>query len=419
MSKSFSIFSKTNTGDEYNVIQVGELELSYVNLSEEGNVLELVSGYPILDEVGSAALPYRFSVENTGTLVTKYTVKIIQDIDTIKADECENKLMDSIYLRYKFDHQDIRTLNDARNEENEYIIYTGTLQPSESNIHEIRLWIDENSPNSVLGKHYHGKVIIEMIQETGSDATKRLVISLNQGAYVAYVGSNGCQNNGVDTTGTEEAESKNSCLGWNANQKEEDTEDYGYCFGEKYPYKTTGWRVAYIENGHAHLISAGSPECNIRSETKANIEYINLANEKAKKYCNPNFVDGDCSDNSDSWAINDDDFYKITRTMNNGVGKHLGTYTTANAEDSCMAKATKECGNGNDLLDTGGYHWFAATWSTSSTMGVYWTGYTHFVGHENYTHAFGLRPIIRLSSSVYITGGDGSMQNPYQLANNQ
>lgn len=174
ISGSFSMFSKTSSGNEYNVVQVGELKLSYVDLSEEGNVLNVVNGYPTSDEVGSAAVPYRFSVENTGTLKVDYTVKIIDDIDTINADGCLNKLMDTAYLRYKFDHQEPGILSDVKDtNENVYIVYTGHLQPFESTIHEIRIWVNENSPNSMLGKHYHAKVIIEIVQATGNDGTSR------------------------------------------------------------------------------------------------------------------------------------------------------------------------------------------------------------------------------------------------------
>ncbi len=164
-STSFAIFSKTHTGDEYNVVQVGNLELSYVDSKDEGNVLELASGYPVLDEVASSSLPYRFSVDNKGKHVTKYTVKIIQDMDTIKADGCENKLVDPSYLRYKFDNQEAKVFDPISNDEDGYVIYTGTLQPLESNIHEVRLWIDEQSSHDVVGKHYHGKVVIEMSSE--------------------------------------------------------------------------------------------------------------------------------------------------------------------------------------------------------------------------------------------------------------
>jgi len=236
-----------------------------------------------------------------------------------------------------------------------------------------------------------------------------------QGDYVAYVGNNGCQLNGTAVTGYGEAESSNSCLGYNAN----DTEDtngntYGYCQYAKFYVK--GWRIAYTEDNRAYLISAGSPECNARTSDTESATYISEANEKAKKYCNRNYVDGDCSDNSDSWAIGDTDFNKITAQMTNTTGGYL--YTSISGATKCGSVHSKEvCGYNNDLIDNGGFYWFAATHDVYSTYGVCW--YERYVADmgisSNTTVAFGLRPIIRLSSSVYVTGGSGTMNDPYTI----
>lgn len=169
-SVSFALFSKTKDGDEYNVVKVGKLELSYVDLSEEGNTLQLVSNYPISDNEGRQGVAYRFSVENTGTLVANYSVKIVNDDSVIESDGCGNNLIDASYLRYAFDNDDVNSLNNKLSDTGLYYgIYSGTLQPYESDIHEIRIWLDESSPNSVLGKHYHGKVVIDIVQGANSN----------------------------------------------------------------------------------------------------------------------------------------------------------------------------------------------------------------------------------------------------------
>lgn len=174
LTGSLAIFTKTSEGNEYNVVQVGELELSYVDLNEEGNVLQLADSYPISDTTGEKAIPYRFSVENTGTIIAKYTIKIIDDTDTINADGCGDNLIDDTYLRYKFDNQTSQNLKDKKDIINGgYVIHSGTLEANESNIHEIRIWINDNSPNSILGTHYHGKVVIEIEQDNATDPYER------------------------------------------------------------------------------------------------------------------------------------------------------------------------------------------------------------------------------------------------------
>jgi len=250
--------------------------------------------------------------------------------------------------------------------------------------------------------------------------TNPLVSELKQGDYVAYEGNNGCQLNGTATTGTSDAESSNSCLGYNANDTI-DTNDntYGYCFSDDNKFYVKGWRVAYIEDNRAYLISAGSPECNRRTEATGNTTYISEANEKAKKYCNSSYVDGNCSDNSDSWAIGDTDFNKITAQMTNTAGGYL--YTTISGATKCGGANSKEvCGYNNDLIDNGGFYWFASAYSASETSGVSWFPFDRSVYNGSFSNAdaYGLRPIIRLSSSVYVTGGSGTMDAPYTIANN-
>lgn len=353
--------------------------------------------------------------------------------------------------------------------------------------------------------------------------SKPLLSEMKQGDYVKYEGNNGCMKNGtpingVDTSPIGYAESGNSCLGYNANDTL-DTDTYGYCQHSNHKFQVRGWRIAYLENGRAHLISAGSPECSrllwkdsgfstTKSTSSMDYEkfgsayvynsktnrytlsgtiiegnwseihnqvigmystyncdstnnicsgilkvtgyysnsyayvyyhnsnainmdlYINYADNQAKKYCNSNYVDGDCSDNSDSWAIDDSDFYKMTSQINKGTGYHLNTdfgdnycskfKTNNNGYGNIQ---TKFCGYTNDLFDNGGYYWFTEKADSSGLYPIAWAPNFRAVSSgSDYTRAHessvgGLRPIIRLSSTVYVTGGSGTMDDPYIIAN--
>lgn len=178
-SVSFAKFSKTKEGHEYNIIKVGELELSYVDLSDEGNALSLVSEYPISDKEGIKGDSYRFSVENTGTLVTNYKVRIVNDSSVIENDNCGDNLINNDYIHYAFDNENANTLSnrigynyDDNNQVSDiyYEVYSGTLQPYESDIHEVRVWIADDSPNSIIGNHFHGKVVIVIEQGNGNNS---------------------------------------------------------------------------------------------------------------------------------------------------------------------------------------------------------------------------------------------------------
>ncbi len=274
-----------------------------------------------------------------------------------------------------------------------------------------------------------------------------LLSSMAVGSYVTYTGSGGtvgstsvsCQTDGSasslkETVGTE---APNSCLGQNA-REDLDTSGYtyGYCQSSNYKYYVTGWRIAYILNGKVMLVSAGSPECNTRSSSNANTTYINTANTLALKYCNTDFVDGDCTctdsngdglcdmASTDVWAINDADFYYMTKSIS-GYGKRLtdGSSTLGDSGGTlgttlyCSSQYSyQECGYNDDLIDNGGYYWFTSQNSSSSNYGVFWNPLKRYVEGNYDTYAYGLRPVVRLSSLIYVTGGSGTMNDPYVIS---
>lgn len=167
---SYGVFSDTDMGDEYNVITAGNMELSYVDLSATGNTLTLNNLYPVADNVGSSGSSYRFSVENTGNIKTTYKIIIFDDESVIENDGCSDTLVDKNNIRYQFNNDEVGDLiNIYDSEEEGFVIYSSTegLNPGDSEIHEIRMWLNENSPNDVLGKHFHGKVSIVLQQAEG------------------------------------------------------------------------------------------------------------------------------------------------------------------------------------------------------------------------------------------------------------
>ena len=255
--------------------------------------------------------------------------------------------------------------------------------------------------------------------------TNPLASDLPQGSYIAYEGNNGCLRNGtatatVTTSGQGTNENSNSCLGYNANANIDGSKDssngmYGYCYDSNYRYYVSGWRIAYTKDNRAYIISAGSPECTTRrNSTNGNTDYITDSYLDAKKYCNSSYVD-DCTSDTDVHAINDTDYNLMTAEATNTTGGYL--YTSISGATKCGGVYSKEvCGYNNDLIDNGGYYWFASAYSASSVYGVYWDPYNRYVNRNDFTRAYGLRPVIRLSSSVYITGGSGTMDDPYTIA---
>ena len=177
---SYALFTSTSSAGEYNSLSVGDLEISYVDTGAGyGDVLSLNGAYPMSDADGANTTPYRFSIENKGTIPLDFRIKLKDDESIIEQDGCINNLMDKDYVMIKFDNESPVTLGSLA--ESDYIIYSGNnlgvgekdrletaLVPGSSEIHEVRIWIKSDAPNSVLGKHFHGKVVVESNQ-TGVD----------------------------------------------------------------------------------------------------------------------------------------------------------------------------------------------------------------------------------------------------------
>ena len=161
-------------------------------------------------------------------------------------------------------------------------------------------------------------------------------------------------------------------------------------------------------------------------------------NALALKYCNPEFVEGDANGNkctctgmdsdddgvydqcysvsTDAWAINDDTFNKMAEQATGVTGGGY-LYTSIDGATKCGGVySTEVCGYNNDLIDNGGYYWFAAAYG-SDARGVYWSPNSRRVSYSTGTNAFGLRPVISLSSSVLVTGGSGTIDDPYVIEN--
>ena len=214
-------------------------------------------------------------------------------------------------------------------------------------------------------------------------------------SYVKYTGNNGC--------------SGKACEGQNANYVS-DT-DMGYCYGSDYKYNANGWRVAYVKDGTAYLTSAGSPECmctnsdgtagtscNSNEETDGTPKHIANLNKKALTYCNGVYAYGGKCDSNSAWNMADADFQIITgdnlSTASNKSGGYYDSYS---------------------LINNGGYYWFGAPYSSSSVNAFSWSRYNNGVYNANSSYAFGLRPVLRLASSVIVTGGSGTYEDPYTI----
>ena len=283
-----------------------------------------------------------------------------------------------------------------------YLKYS-TYQPNgvipSNGKYEVSLRIDNHSDNDVSIK-----IGVSYGLENGGDLelsdnshwfleASDLLSDMAIGSYVKYAGNNGC-------TGK-------SCRGQNANYVN-DT-NMGYCYNSSYKYNANGWRIAYIKDGTAYLISAGSPECVCTNsngsvgkscssnETTAGLsKHIANLNAKALTYCNSTYAYGGKCDSNSAWNMSEADFKAITGA----------TLSTANNKSGYESYS---------LINNGGWYWYAKPTSTSSAYAFGWEPGNQYVSSYTSYNALGSRPVVRLASSVEITGGTGTYEDPYTI----
>lgn len=242
-----------------------------------------------------------------------------------------------------------------------------------------------------------------------------LLSSVEPGSYVDYRGNNDCPSE--------------HCDGTNANYESDAM--MGYCVDSEHDFAVNGWRVAYINANTAYLISAGAPECmctNSDGSTGDNfcssysvgeedMHIINL-NARALKYCNVEYAyNGQC--NSDSaWAMDNSDFWIIAGRRSSSVF------------EKCINISNTSCGLNNNLIDNGGNYWFAYTKKNISSdyYGSQHIDYTNYMWEDKKVQeygtwwyreysALGVRPVLRLSTDVFVVGGTGTYDDPYRISN--
>ena len=141
----------------------------------------------------------------------------------------------------------------------------------------------------------------------------------------------------------------------------------------------------------------------IYEQTSGAPKHLANLNDKSLKYCNKAYAKGGVCNNTTAWAMNASDFERIT-------GNALNS-------SSCYQTSSEACGKNNTLIDNGGYYWFATPYNSSSNYPFSWYPYNHYVSNNISYRVVGVRPVLALESSIIVTGGEGTEDDPYIISN--
>ena len=172
ITSAYAIFSSVQKSESYNTITVGTLKIDFNDTDDDlGNTIKLNGAYPESDSDGQQETPYTFKITNSGNISASYKVKILDDTDMIESDGCQNNLLDKTKIKVSINGGDPIILADK--EADSYEIANGILTPNNSRTYKIRIWITDQAGNEVLGKHYHGKIVVEGENTKGTVMCKR------------------------------------------------------------------------------------------------------------------------------------------------------------------------------------------------------------------------------------------------------
>ena len=173
IGSTFAMFTVSSKSAEYNVVKSGTLNISFD--ADSSSTIGLNGALPTSDSDGLAQTGNTFTITNTGSLTAEYTVSLQDDKDMITQDNCSDKQLDKGFIKYNIDGTNIKLLSDSIDS----TIISGSLKAGESKTFTLKLWIKEDATNEALGKHYHGKIVVDANQEGMPTATETLIAKAN------------------------------------------------------------------------------------------------------------------------------------------------------------------------------------------------------------------------------------------------
>ena len=150
IGSSYALLTKSFKGDKLSM-QVGTLKVDFT----EGNAINMNNTIPMSDTDGLATTPYTFTITNSGTIDTYYTVSNEED---------SSNTLDTTYLKMKITSDDgydsgIVTLKSLGSKTYR-IIDEKILKTNKSITYKLYLWISGDAGNDIQDKTYKSKIVV-------------------------------------------------------------------------------------------------------------------------------------------------------------------------------------------------------------------------------------------------------------------
>ena len=164
LSVSFGFFTYARSGRQQSSIYTANLNI-VVN-DEESLGISDTNSFPVYDEVGRETDPYEFTLENLGSVAANYVMKLVPDTEAISKDLCSDNLLADESLKIQLIKDGVVVKESRISELDDYVIdsgFIGLVDGVNSYSYELRMWIASDAGKEIMGRHYHGKIQVEVI----------------------------------------------------------------------------------------------------------------------------------------------------------------------------------------------------------------------------------------------------------------
>ena len=150
-----AVFSYRKPGTVANKITLGKLELTLT----EGNAITLNDTYPMTDDDGKKLTGFTFSLKNTGSTASTYSIYL----DDVSVDSGDTRLNDK-YIKYSFTKDSVvgaaKPLTDLGTNQ-QRVLDTGTIAKNTTINYNLKLWVSSDIDADIGGQVWKGKLRIE------------------------------------------------------------------------------------------------------------------------------------------------------------------------------------------------------------------------------------------------------------------
>ncbi len=127
---------------------------------ETGDKVTLTRVTPVTDAVGLSSQSYTFTIKNNMTIPVDYTIKLVDDLETVFEDNCGEIEMPKDIIRVAIKSEEkteIYTLSELE----DGVLEIDKIKPLDEEEYTIRVWTTQNTTlQAGSTRHYHGKIQI-------------------------------------------------------------------------------------------------------------------------------------------------------------------------------------------------------------------------------------------------------------------